>query len=476
MPYILLSLSLLVLCPLRSLSFCDPSLCLLKQGVWPKKERSFLRRMTTIPSVASYSAGDSLLNTPPAFSRPLQSLIDSFILLIHEPLQQSSYIEMMCELVSIQNSQTLGEGCAAAISSALSDTKDYTFDTSDEESSGRIRITGRWVPDIQDERTAHVHIHLPTNNILIDSKSESDLNRLQTVLDIVSRVILQRLFQTSVSFSQNIQSVFFHTSTDRDMTTTDDNHSQVYTFAQLTQEGGFPQLFSSLLDLNPTNIHSIEMSNMVDITGKVMAYIPRPLVHKLNILHNGVGILVWRPTNTSSENTHYIDIYVHKRTSTKRIFPCLYDMFVGGVCTNNEPVEITAARELEEELNLRHSQECLSQPLFTCIICTSYNRCVVTVFTYSYLSQKDTIQWQLEEVEWGDFVPYSVVQQEAALSMERMKTLRSWPGRVLGICPIIKDRVSFTFPTTTLWDFVPDGLLVWEFWLDYVYPYRTISS
>lgn len=64
-------------------------------------------------------------------------------------------------------------------------------------------------------------------------------------------------------------------------------------------------------------------------SGKPIAVLPRDLVHRLNLLHRGIGVVV-------SENEHiqkgkdeagFPRVYCHQRTATKRIFPSLYDMF-----------------------------------------------------------------------------------------------------------------------------------------------------
>ena len=57
----------------------------------------------------------------------------------------------------------------------------------------------------------------------------------------------------------------------------------------------------------------------------VLASLPRLLVHKLNLLHKGIGVLI-----TNSKNK----IFVHQRSATKRLFPSMYDMFIGGVCSS----------------------------------------------------------------------------------------------------------------------------------------------
>ena len=57
----------------------------------------------------------------------------------------------------------------------------------------------------------------------------------------------------------------------------------------------------------------------------------------------------------------------------------------------DENVQLTALRELEEELGLSRI-DALSKPLFKCIVCTSYNRCVVTCFRYVFDDNLDNIQ------------------------------------------------------------------------------------
>ena len=166
---------------------------------------------------------------------------------------------------------------------------------------------------------------------------------------------------------------------------------------------------------------------MVDTIGTIiLGSVPRPLVHRLNLLHRGVGVLVFRDRHIMEYDDNEDDkdgrtppdVYCHRRTETKRIFPSLYDMFVGGVSTSGETSISTAAREVLEELGLEHGlkeniidcQSCsspsssstekvseaadttgergdegeredresttniLSPPLFKCTVCMSYNR------------------------------------------------------------------------------------------------------
>ena len=154
---------------------------------------------------------------------------------------------------------------------------------------------------------------------------------------------------------------------------------------------------------------------------------------------------------------------------------------------------MTAAREVAEELGLKRAADFivedeggggttttgrgddpLSDELFKCTVCTSYNRCVVTMFTYTTCTG-ESVTWQEEEVAWGDYVPYDIVELAADASVDRLVKRGDWPGS--------DDRVDEIARAPTVsstreehdgesrwdtWDFVPDGLLVWEAWKSYV--------
>ena len=60
-----------------------------------------------------------------------------------------------------------------------------------------------------------------------------------------------------------------------------------------------------------------EYLDLVDENDNVIGKAPRSEVRARNLLHRGVGILVF---NSRGE------LYVHKRTETKDIFPGMYDL------------------------------------------------------------------------------------------------------------------------------------------------------
>ncbi len=126
---------------------------------------------------------------------------------------------------------------------------------------------------------------------------------------------------------------------------------------------------------------------MVDHEDWVLGSLPRPYIHKWNILNRGIGMIVSKDLDVFEAFGKGItpEVYVHQRTPTKRIFPSLYDMFVGGVSSRGEGAHWTAAEELglRRALDVLESgkEECiesmlgnpLSEQLFLCTVCTSYN-------------------------------------------------------------------------------------------------------
>lgn len=62
---------------------------------------------------------------------------------------------------------------------------------------------------------------------------------------------------------------------------------------------------------------------------------------------------------------------------------------------------------------------------------------------------------------WGDYVPYDIVEKAGNLSINRLKEKGTWPGEYGEIANIEVEDPEAEWAT---WDFVPDGLLVWEAW------------
>jgi 8-oxo-dGTP pyrophosphatase MutT (NUDIX family) len=365
-----------------------------------------------------------------------------------------------------ENSYSDGVGSIAikALQSSLNQQK-QEIDTES------IRLICKIVEQNDGDNTMDVTAEIPSlDNEQFATKEEKDY--LHLLLATLSRIMVQKKVRESKISSSTIT-----------IDLPSINGAKVTEIFQLEDISSSdfctcnPSIYKSMLPSN-IDLKSIEMSDMVDSSGDVIGSLPRILVHKLNILHRGVGIVVCDNEHiTKSLSAPIIDnipIYCHRRTETKRIFPNLYDMFVGGVSISGEDAILTASREVAEELGLGKALKCiessskdtspLSDPLFKCTICTSYNRCVVTVFTYKYLSSEESIRWQEEEVSWGDFVPYQTVEKAAMLSIKRLIENGKWPGS--------GDDYEVTQIKSSSqadnWDFVPDGLLVWVAWLQWL--------
>ncbi|CAM9316780.1 unnamed protein product [Pylaiella littoralis] len=185
------------------------------------------------------------------------------------------------------------------------------------------------------------------------------------------------------------------------------------------------------------------MVDWVDTKGRVICALPRPMVHSHNVLHRGAGVMI---RNGQGE------VYCHRRTSTKRVFPSLYDMFIGGVSGTMEPSLTTAVRELGEELGLgpcggggggdsaeEHEEDgSVAMPASMryrgeCLVQTDHNRCVVSVFDYR-VAPGEAVTWQEEEVDWGSYLPWEEVVSKVSEGS---------------------------------WEFVPDGLQVWRHYLEW---------
>jgi len=79
---------------------------------------------------------------------------------------------------------------------------------------------------------------------------------------------------------------------------------------------------------------------LVDEDDKIVGKAERKEVVRNALLHRGAVVIV-----LNSED----QIFVHKRTNTKGLYPSHYDMFFGGSVQYNETYEAAAKRELGEE-------------------------------------------------------------------------------------------------------------------------------
>jgi isopentenyldiphosphate isomerase len=132
-----------------------------------------------------------------------------------------------------------------------------------------------------------------------------------------------------------------------------------------------------------------EIVDLVDEENRVVGRAPRREVRARNLLHRGVGILC---RNSRRE------VYVHRRTATKDVFPALHDMFVGGVVASGESYAAAARREILEELGIDGPEP---RPLFEHLYLGPLNRSWVAVYEVEW---DGPIRHQESEVAWGAYM------------------------------------------------------------------------
>jgi 8-oxo-dGTP pyrophosphatase MutT (NUDIX family) len=86
-----------------------------------------------------------------------------------------------------------------------------------------------------------------------------------------------------------------------------------------------------------------ELVDWVDEDDRVLAPVTRARMRKENLLHRCIAVLC---CNSAGE------VYAHRRSDAKDVFPGLYDMFVGGVVAAGESYDAAASREIGEELGI----------------------------------------------------------------------------------------------------------------------------
>jgi 8-oxo-dGTP pyrophosphatase MutT (NUDIX family) len=136
-----------------------------------------------------------------------------------------------------------------------------------------------------------------------------------------------------------------------------------------------------------------ELLDVVDEHDEVVGRAPRVEVYARGLIHRCAFIQV-----RDAEDR----IFVHRRTSTKLVYPSLYDMFVGGVVGAGESYDDAALREAEEELGVRGLPR--PEPLFRFL----YDSGGVAGKWWSAVYEvrcELPVSPQAEEVAWHAFLP-----------------------------------------------------------------------
>lgn len=134
-----------------------------------------------------------------------------------------------------------------------------------------------------------------------------------------------------------------------------------------------------------------ELVDIVDLDDRVVGVASREDMRDRNLRHRCAEIAV---VNTAGE------IYVHRRTQTKDVYPGMYDMVVGGVLASGESWDEGAARELAEETGIAGvSLRFLLDHVFD----GPQERALMRLYEVTW---DGPIVPQLEEIAWGAFVTF----------------------------------------------------------------------
>ena len=126
----------------------------------------------------------------------------------------------------------------------------------------------------------------------------------------------------------------------------------------------------------------------VDEDDRVVGRVTRRQMREGRLWHRNIAVLC-----TTSRG----DIYVHRRTATKDVFPSLYDMFVAGVVGADESYDAAALRELAEELGIVGPTP---QPLFRHRYDGALSRAHIAVYRVVW---DGPIEHQASEIAWGAY-------------------------------------------------------------------------
>ena len=159
-----------------------------------------------------------------------------------------------------------------------------------------------------------------------------------------------------------------------------------------------------------------------DEDGDVIGSVARSRLRRENLWHAASSVVVRDPAGR---------VYLHRRTTTKDVYPGLLDFAAGGVVLAGEDPAEGAVRETAEELGVS------GVPLVPQGV-VAYADAHTCYHAHRFTTVWDgEITWQPEEVSWGDWVtvahllrllersPHSVVPDSGAVWGE---LVRSWRG------------------------------------------------
>lgn len=157
-----------------------------------------------------------------------------------------------------------------------------------------------------------------------------------------------------------------------------------------------------------------EIVDVVDTDDHVIARVTRAEMRRRNLLHRAVYILALNVTG---------ELFVHRRTETKDIYPGYWDVTIGGVVAAGEEYQAAAQRELGEELGIDPAPlEAAGSMRYE----DAATRIVGRVFV---VRDDGPFVLQAEEIVEGRFMPLADVERLAARERccpDGLHVLRSW--------------------------------------------------
>jgi len=139
-----------------------------------------------------------------------------------------------------------------------------------------------------------------------------------------------------------------------------------------------------------------ELVAIVDEENRVVGSASRSVMRRFTLIHRATYILLFNGRG---------ELFVQQRTENKDIYPGYYDIANGGVVQAGEDYDISARRELAEEVGITGVP---ITPLFDFYWQDANNK----VWGRAYTCVADgPITLQEEEVQWGQFMPLDEVLQ-----------------------------------------------------------------
>jgi aminoglycoside phosphotransferase (APT) family kinase protein len=132
-----------------------------------------------------------------------------------------------------------------------------------------------------------------------------------------------------------------------------------------------------------------EVVALYDEAGQVSGSAPRSVMRGRNLRHAASSGVVRDPLGR---------VYLHRRTTTKDVYPGLLDLAAGGVVLAGEDPALGAVREVEEELGVAGVR---LEPLGVADYADAHTRYRAFRFVVTW---DGPIRWQPEEVSWGEWV------------------------------------------------------------------------